>query len=103
MDDSIYVRSVSRIGTSYKQKNTIFPDFNILLCNFIYFLCGLETLSFILRVEYRLRIFEKKVLRRLFDSKEDEARGWKENYLMRNFSNFALQQLIRATILRKIR
>jgi hypothetical protein len=50
-----------------------------------------------------LRIFEKKVLRRLFDSKEDEARGWKENYLMRNFSNFALQQLIRATILRKIR
>jgi hypothetical protein len=42
-------------------------------------LYGCETLSQILKEEHRLRVFENRVLRRIFGPKRDEAtRGWRK-------------------------
>jgi hypothetical protein len=38
-------------------------------------LCGCETWSLTLREEHRLRVFEKRVLRRIFGQKGDEVTG----------------------------
>jgi len=35
-------------------------------------------------VERRLRVFENRVLRRIFGPKPDEATGERENYIMRS-------------------
>jgi hypothetical protein len=39
-------------------------------------LYGCETWSLILREEHRLRVFENKVLRRIFEPKRDEVTLW---------------------------
>jgi hypothetical protein len=42
-------------------------------------LYGCETWSLTLREEHRLRVFENRVLRRIFGSKRDEVRGgWRK-------------------------
>jgi len=42
---------------------------------------GCETWSFALRKEFRLRMFEVKVLRRIFERKREEVvRGWRRLY-----------------------
>jgi hypothetical protein len=42
-------------------------------------LYGCETWSLILREEHRLRVFEKRVLRRIFGTKRDEVTGeWRK-------------------------
>jgi len=42
-------------------------------------LCGCETWSLILREERRLRVFENRVLRRVFGPKRDEVTGeWRK-------------------------
>jgi hypothetical protein len=46
--------------------------------------CGCETWSLILREERRLRVFEYRVLRRIFGPKRDEVRRSGENYVMRS-------------------
>jgi hypothetical protein len=44
-------------------------------------LYGYETWSLTLREEYRLRIFENRVLRRIFGPKRDEVTGeWRKLY-----------------------
>jgi hypothetical protein len=41
--------------------------------------CGCETWSLTLREEHGLRVFEKRVLRRIFGSNRDEAKGgWRK-------------------------
>ena len=47
-------------------------------------LYGCETWSLTLRDERRLRLFENRVLRRVFEPKRDEVTGNGENYIMRN-------------------
>ena len=47
-------------------------------------LYGYETLSLTLREERKLRLFEKRVLRRIFGPKRDEVTGNGENYIMRS-------------------
>jgi hypothetical protein len=43
------------------------------------YLYGCETWLLTLREEHRLRVFEKRVLRRMFGSKRDEVRGeWRK-------------------------
>jgi hypothetical protein len=42
---------------------------------FLVILYGCETWSLILREEYRLRVFENKVLRRIFGPERDEVTG----------------------------
>ena len=47
-------------------------------------LYGCETWSLTLKEERRLRVFEKRVLRRIFRPKRDEVTEDGENYIMRN-------------------
>ena len=47
-------------------------------------LYGCETWSLTLREERRLRVFENRVLRRVFGPKGDEVTGNGENYIMRS-------------------
>ena len=47
-------------------------------------LYGCETLSLTLREECRLRVFENRVLKRIFGPKRDEVTGNGENYIMRS-------------------
>jgi len=47
-------------------------------------LYGCETWSLTLREERRLRVFENRVLRRIFWSKRDEVKESGENYVMGN-------------------
>ena len=47
-------------------------------------LYGCETWSLTLRKERRLRVFENRVLRRVYGSKRDEVIGNGENYTMRS-------------------
>jgi hypothetical protein len=48
-------------------------------------LYGFETWSLTLREEHRLRVFEKRVLRRIFGPKRDEMTGEWRNCIMRSF------------------
>jgi hypothetical protein len=48
-------------------------------------LYGCETWSLTLREGHGLRVFGKRVLRRMFGSKRDEVTGSGENYIMRSF------------------
>jgi hypothetical protein len=47
-------------------------------------LYGCETWSLTLKEERRLRVFENRVLRRIFGPKKDEVTGNGENYIMRS-------------------
>jgi hypothetical protein len=50
-------------------------------------LYGCETWSLILREERRLRVFENRVLRKIFGPKRDDVTGeWRKNYIMRKCS-----------------
>jgi hypothetical protein len=43
--------------------------------------CGREKWSLILREEYRLGVFDNRVLRRIFDLKRDEVTGvWRKRH-----------------------
>ena len=47
-------------------------------------LYGYETWSLTLREERKLRVFENRVLRRVFGPKRDEVTGNGENYIMKS-------------------
>ena len=63
-------------------KNNVFWDFKIKIYRTIILLVvlyGCETWSLTLREECRLRVFENRVLRRIFGPKTDEVRGeWRK-------------------------
>jgi hypothetical protein len=46
-----------------------------------------------LREDNRLRVFENRVLRRIFGPKRDEVTGVGENCIMRNFKTCAVLQV----------
>jgi hypothetical protein len=50
-----------------------FKDYDIQIYNFACFLNGCETWSLIFMVERRLRVFENRVLRRIFGSRSDKV------------------------------
>jgi hypothetical protein len=52
---------------------------------------GCETWSLTLREEHTMRVFENRVLRRIFGPKRDEVTG--ENCIMRNFITCTLLQV----------
>jgi len=54
---------------------------NIILPVILY---GCETWSLTLREERKLRVFDNRVLRRIFGSKRDEVTGNGENYIMKS-------------------
>jgi len=51
-------------------------------------LYGCETWSLTLGVERRMRVFENRVLRRVFEPKRDKVTGNGENYIMRSLGIF---------------
>jgi hypothetical protein len=56
-------------------------------------LYGCETWSLTLREEHRLRVFEKKVLRRIFGPKRDEVTERWRNCITRSFMICTLRQV----------
>jgi hypothetical protein len=54
-------------------------------------LYGCETWSLTLREEHRLRVFENRVLRRIFGPRRDEVTG--ENCITRSFMICTLRQV----------
>jgi len=54
---------------------------NIILPVVLY---GCETWSFTWREERRLRMFENRVLRRIFGPRMDKVKGSRKNYIMRS-------------------
>jgi hypothetical protein len=56
-------------------------------------LYGCETWSLTLSEEYRLRVFENRVLRTIFGPKRDEVIGGGENCIIRSFITCTLLQL----------
>jgi hypothetical protein len=56
-------------------------------------LYGCESWSLTLREEHRLRVFENRVLRRIFESKRAEVMEVAEQYLMRSFITCTLHQV----------
>jgi sorting nexin-29 len=55
---------------------------------------GCETWSLTLREEQRLRVFENRVLRRIFWPKRDEQQGSGEDYIMRNLMTSTHHQIL---------
>jgi hypothetical protein len=50
------------------------------------FLYGCESWSLILREEHRLRVFENRVLKKIFGPTRDEVTGeWRKLYIRRSF------------------
>jgi hypothetical protein len=57
-------------------------------------LYGCETWSLTLREEHRLRLFENRVLRRIFGRKRDKViGGWRKLQIMRSFITCTLRQV----------
>jgi hypothetical protein len=54
---------------------------------------GCETWSLTLREEHRLRVFENRVLRRIFGPKRDKVRVNGENFITRSFMICTLSQV----------
>jgi hypothetical protein len=67
-------------------------------------LYGCETLSLILREEHKLRVFENRVLRRIFGLKKDEVMGgWRKLYNKELHDLYSLPSIIRITMSRRMR
>jgi hypothetical protein len=67
-------------------------------------LCGCETWSLTLREERKLRVFENKVLRRIFGPKRDEVtEGWRKlhnEYLRDLYSSSSIIRIIKSRRMR---
>ena len=79
MTSSLFCNLLSSSLLSKKLKIKIYRT--IILPVVLY---GCETWSLALREERRLRVFENRVLRRIFGPKRDEVKGNGENYIMRS-------------------
>jgi hypothetical protein len=67
-------------------------------------LYGCETLSLILREEHRLRMFENRVLRRIFGPKRDEVTGgWRKLHNEELHGLYTSPSIIRVIKARRIR
>jgi len=56
---------------------------------------GFETWSLTLREERRLRMFENRVLRRIFGPTRDEVTGSGENYIMMSLMIYSSPNIVR--------
>jgi hypothetical protein len=77
----VYVRSYhsvqSLVSSSLLSRNVKVKIYKTLILSFVFY--GCETLSLTLRKEHRLRVFDNRVLRRIFGPKRDEVTGqWRK-------------------------
>ena len=70
------------LSSSFLSKNLKIKIYRSIILPVV--LYGCETWSLTLREERRLRVFENRVLRRVFGPKRDEVTGNGENYIMRS-------------------
>jgi len=61
-------------------------------------LYGCETWSFILWNEHRLRVFEKRMLRGIFEPKGKKWLETGENYIIRIFTRRTLRQIVKGRL-----
>jgi hypothetical protein len=67
-------------------------------------LYGCEIRSLTLREEYRLRVFESRVLRRIFGPKKEEVTGeWRKLYNVELYNLYSSPSIIRMIKYRRIR
>jgi hypothetical protein len=67
-------------------------------------LCGCETWSVTLREEHRLRVFENRVLRRIFETRRDEVLGeWRKLHKGELHNLYSSLHIIRQIISRRMR
>jgi hypothetical protein len=67
-------------------------------------LCGCETWSLTLREEHRLRLFENRVLRRIFGAKRDEVTGgWRKLHNEELHNLYSSPSIIRMIKSRRMR
>jgi hypothetical protein len=82
--------SKSFVFPSHIQKIKIKIYKTVILTVVVY---GCETWSLTLREEHRLRVFENRVLRRIFGPKRDEEESG-ENFIMMNFTACILHRIL---------
>ena len=80
--NACYYSVQNLLSSSLLSKNLKIKIYRTIILPII--LYGCETWSLTLREERRLRVFENRVLRRVFGSKRDEVTGKGENYIMRS-------------------
>ena len=66
-------------------------------------LYGCKTWSITLREEYRPRIFENRILRRIFEPKRDENGEWRRLHNEKLHSSYRLPNKVRVIISRRLR
>ena len=82
LGNSCYYSVQNLLSSSLLSKKLKFKIYRTILPIILY---GCETWSLTLREERRLRVFENRVLRRVFGPKRDEVTGNGENYIMKSF------------------
>jgi hypothetical protein len=63
------------LSSSLLSKNTKIKIYRSIILHGVLYSYGCETWSLTLREEHRLRVFENRVLRRIFGPKRDEVTG----------------------------
>jgi hypothetical protein len=66
-------------------------------------LYGCETWSLVLKEEHRLRVFENRVLRRIFGPKREEDESWRKLHNDELHSLYSLPNIVRVIKSRKMR
>jgi len=92
----------SFLSSILSSKNVKFKIYRTIMLPVV--LYGCETWSFILRDECRLRVFENRVLRRIFWRKRDEVTGeWRELQIEELSDLYSSPNIIRVIKLRRVR
>ena len=71
--NACYHQGQSLLSSSLLSKNVKIKIYRIIILPVV--LCGCETWSLALREECRLRVFDNRVLRKIFGPKRDEVTG----------------------------
>jgi hypothetical protein len=95
---------------SFSPKSFVFPFHTKKLKSKIYktvillvVLYGCETWSFTLREEHRLRVFENRMLRKIFGPKREEDRSWRKLHNDELHSLYSSHNIIRVIRSRRMR
>jgi hypothetical protein len=95
-------RKLTDVGNSFAVKNLKIRIYKTIILPVV--LYGCETWSLILREEHRLRVFENKVLRRIFGPKGDEVTGeWRKLHNEELHDFYSSSSIIRIMKTRRMR